>query len=337
LTAEATQALAAFDRAHEIKRGPTQRHQDDPPEAFGGRAICSLVETFRRLMQTDAECLCSLEVSSDVFRKQPRELRSLIAKLTCLDMDLCPERPRLGFEKLLANAEFQRAHGLLKSALQALVQQLETYPAAVMRRPEPEPTREGQSAHRRSGLSRQEANRRVQAELEKKPNAKSADIARTIGCSEGCVRGTPAWKQRPGWRSRGKPLGAKVGLDIADERKAEEEWQRQRKAADGDAELDHQPQELKGRADEEEQDQASRRGLNSRLAAALDRLPDDQRKVVELRHLQEYSVAAVSKLTGRSAASVKDLLRQGLSTLREQLEGAGADFQALLEEFRGKR
>jgi RNA polymerase sigma-70 factor (ECF subfamily) len=69
-------------------------------------------------------------------------------------------------------------------------------------------------------------------------------------------------------------------------------------------------------------DQAARQEQILRLAAALAQLPDEQRNAVELRHLQGYSVPAISELTGRSVASVAGLLRRGLKTLREQLEEA---------------
>jgi RNA polymerase sigma-70 factor (ECF subfamily) len=69
-------------------------------------------------------------------------------------------------------------------------------------------------------------------------------------------------------------------------------------------------------------DHANRQEQTRRLAAALARLPDDQRNAVELRHLQGYSVPAISELTGRSVASVAGLLRRGLKTLRELLEEA---------------
>jgi RNA polymerase sigma-70 factor (ECF subfamily) len=56
------------------------------------------------------------------------------------------------------------------------------------------------------------------------------------------------------------------------------------------------------------------------LADALAQLPEEQRTAIELRHLQGYSVPAISELTGRSVASVAGLLRRGLKRLRMLLE-----------------
>jgi RNA polymerase sigma-70 factor, ECF subfamily len=57
-----------------------------------------------------------------------------------------------------------------------------------------------------------------------------------------------------------------------------------------------------------------------RLADALARLPDDQRRAVELRHLQGVSVAEIGQLMGRSTAAVGGLLQRGLRALREMID-----------------
>jgi RNA polymerase sigma-70 factor (ECF subfamily) len=57
-----------------------------------------------------------------------------------------------------------------------------------------------------------------------------------------------------------------------------------------------------------------------RLAWALGELPDDQREVVELRHLHACDVSQIAESLGRSRAAVAGLLRRGLRRLRELLE-----------------
>lgn len=66
--------------------------------------------------------------------------------------------------------------------------------------------------------------------------------------------------------------------------------------------------------------EASRHEEAVRLAEALASLPDDQRSVVELHHLQGLSLADVAARLDRTEASVAGLLRRGRSRLRELLE-----------------
>lgn len=56
------------------------------------------------------------------------------------------------------------------------------------------------------------------------------------------------------------------------------------------------------------------------LANALAELPDEQRMVIESKHLQGRTVDGISAQLGRSRASVAGLLRRGMERLRELLE-----------------
>ena len=64
---------------------------------------------------------------------------------------------------------------------------------------------------------------------------------------------------------------------------------------------------------------ARRKEYFVRLGEAIAELPDDQRQAIELRYLQEMSVAEIAEQMERSKASVAGLLQRGLRVLRTKI------------------
>ncbi|MDX1962110.1 MAG: sigma-70 family RNA polymerase sigma factor [Pirellulales bacterium] len=61
------------------------------------------------------------------------------------------------------------------------------------------------------------------------------------------------------------------------------------------------------------------------LATAINTLPEDQRRVIELHHLQGLPVSEVAELLDRSRPAVVGLLFRGLKKLRVALRGSTGD------------
>jgi RNA polymerase sigma-70 factor (ECF subfamily) len=61
---------------------------------------------------------------------------------------------------------------------------------------------------------------------------------------------------------------------------------------------------------------AVRREQLLRLAEAMAVLPEDQRLVLELKHLRELPVSEIGQMLGKTPAAVASLLYRGLKTLR---------------------
>jgi len=57
-----------------------------------------------------------------------------------------------------------------------------------------------------------------------------------------------------------------------------------------------------------------------RVSSALARLPDDQRRAVELHHIRGCTVAEVAAVMGRSTRAVAGLLLRGMRRLRQLLD-----------------
>src|SRR5262245_37488658 len=70
-------------------------------------------------------------------------------------------------------------------------------------------------------------------------------------------------------------------------------------------------------------DAALRHEQQLRLAAALPRLPDDQRRALELRHFGGLAIADIAREMDRSEIAVTGLIRRGLQRLREFLGETG--------------
>ena len=64
--------------------------------------------------------------------------------------------------------------------------------------------------------------------------------------------------------------------------------------------------------------------LRSMLFQLVDRLPEAQRRVIELRYMEQQSLSEIAVMMGKSEGAVKQLQRRALELLREQWEAGHA-------------
>jgi RNA polymerase sigma-70 factor, ECF subfamily len=77
--------------------------------------------------------------------------------------------------------------------------------------------------------------------------------------------------------------------------------------------------------DDSPSDHAVRNEQLLHLASALARLPEDQRRAVELRYLKDVAVPEIAAQMEKTEPAVAGLLRRGLQRLREMLEEKTGD------------
>jgi RNA polymerase sigma-70 factor (ECF subfamily) len=79
--------------------------------------------------------------------------------------------------------------------------------------------------------------------------------------------------------------------------------------------------EVSPEAEESDQEAAHDR---SKVYAFVRELPDDQRRVIELRFMEEKSTREVAEVLGRSEGAIKQLQFRGLESLRARIGGKHA-------------
>lgn len=217
LEPEEVARLAEFDQEHQIRRGPTARHQTDDRRQIC-RTVQPLLESFRNMMLTEADCLHRLEANQGFFRRSWGDIKSDIERLTGLSVDWTENIPILDFGELLSRKSFREVRARLSRELNEMLAQLEQYPQTILCTTSGGNTPSTGPRPRRRQLTKTEADRLVMDYLSKHPDATSEAIAKQFGCSGGLVRGTNAWKlaQHAKRRkaTRQKPPGQRVGLEI---------------------------------------------------------------------------------------------------------------------------
>src|SRR6266404_1604971 len=245
-----------------IKRSPTDRHKvDDVRESC--RAVQPLLDSFRGVLIAEADCLCRHEINSKHFGRPWDEIRSEIQQFTSSSGDWTGKVPQLLFKKMIAAPAFGQVYSRLMCELEELLNQLRQYPEAVLSRPamiQPASATPPRSGRR---MTKKEAESHVKDHLSREPNATSNTIALAIGCSDGLVRGTDTWKNRPSGRERRtekRTLGKEIGFDMAVESLCNEEYKtKEREQQQDDEETGSltKEEQIKRLSAEQEQDDKS--------------------------------------------------------------------------------
>ena len=245
LPGETADIVAEIDRTCNIARGRTgSRRNDDPSQTK--RAVQPLLATFQQLILTEAECLHRLEVNNDLYRRPWEAIRSEVEQMTAIDGDWSGETVTLDFGGALRRPQFRRVASGWKKSLAELIALLERYPSVALARPAATAPEITNTKKARVTLRKAEAERRTAEHLRQHPAASSPEIAKALGCSQGLVRETSAWKGRKANKptsQTGHVVGRSkkvVSLDMGLEEEA----------------IRRHEEEVAGRASDEEDDEA---------------------------------------------------------------------------------
>jgi len=100
--------LKEWDSSGELRREPNSLHTTDGKSSlFKLQDFENFRNCFRRLVKTDALCLCLLQVNVPQFRKSKAEIEQEIDHLFALDQDWATEPPVIHFGPALQKGSFR--------------------------------------------------------------------------------------------------------------------------------------------------------------------------------------------------------------------------------------